>query len=468
MAIMQIGIPSFDIDSKSISNVNLDFEQNLVIIGANGSGKTRFGTLIFRHFINDAERISAQRNVIFSDSVEPASPLNAINQVISMRGNMPAHNYVQSDFHQLLVLLFSQKIAVANQYYEDSRKSEQKIAPPETNLDIIINIWTKVLPSRKLTIGSGLSTGQIRVRIDENNEYAPSELSDGERHIFYLIGKAVCANQNCVIIVDEPEIHIHKSIMSMLWDEIELNRPDCHFVYLTHDLDFAVSRKNLKKIWLKQYHKENGQESWEWQEVPQNDEIPEELFLEVLGSRKPILFVEGKNGSWDSIYKRIYPDYTIVYCESCEIVINATASFSNHKPLHNLDCFGVIDRDFRSEEEILYLPKNVFALSYCQVENVFLEEKILGEIALSLNFDETNFPQLLSNFKEYLLNNLSNDADLITSRITSHKIERILKSFDGKVKDKNSLLTKTETIKNNLDAETIYNKVKLKIEKNNY
>ena len=38
-------------------------------------------------------------------------------------------------------------------------------------------------------------------------------MSDGERAIFYFIGEVLCAKENSLIIIDEPENHLHKSIL---------------------------------------------------------------------------------------------------------------------------------------------------------------------------------------------------------------------------------------------------------------
>lgn len=118
-------------------------------------------------------------------------------------------------------------------------------------------------------------------------------MSDGERVIFYLIGQCLAARENGILVIDEPELHLHRVLQSRLWDAVESERADCLFVYLTHDLDFAVTRVNATKIWLKSY--ENNR--WDWHLVPENEDIPERLLLEILGSRKPILFVEGDRKS---------------------------------------------------------------------------------------------------------------------------------------------------------------------------
>lgn len=75
-------------------------------------------------------------------------------------------------------------------------------------------------------------------------------MSDGERAIFYLIGQVLVAAANSVLIIDEPELHIHRSIMSSLWDQLESARQDCAFIFITHDIEFAANRI-AKKLQLK-------------------------------------------------------------------------------------------------------------------------------------------------------------------------------------------------------------------------
>ena len=79
-------------------------------------------------------------------------------------------------------------------------------------------------------------------------------MSDGERVALYLIAQCLCIPQNKTIIIDEPEIHLHRSIMNKLWAEIEKNRPDCLFVYITHDTQFAANHIQSEKYWIKEYN----------------------------------------------------------------------------------------------------------------------------------------------------------------------------------------------------------------------
>ena len=86
-------------------------------------------------------------------------------------------------------------------------------------------------------------------------------MSDGERVVLYLIGQCLSLPENSVIIIDEPETHLHKSLVDKLWNKIEAQTPNKLLLYITHDLEFAASRTDATKIWVKEY---NGSNQWLW------------------------------------------------------------------------------------------------------------------------------------------------------------------------------------------------------------
>ncbi len=87
-------------------------------------------------------------------------------------------------------------------------------APPtETKLEKLVAIWKRILPHRLLQI----SGDDIQVQSAQaSSTYPASEMSDGERAVFYLIGQTLTAAPDGLIIFDEPELHLHRAIMSRL------------------------------------------------------------------------------------------------------------------------------------------------------------------------------------------------------------------------------------------------------------
>ena len=334
---------------NSQESISID-SKNIVIIGANGSGKTRFGTEIENKYAKQTHRISAQKSLSFPKEVSPKSKLraeseflyghfdenntsNSINYKISSRWGRNPNTFLLNDYYNLMVLLHTEEYEKSIKFKEEY-KPRQGIEKPTTKLDRIQNIWEYVLPYIKLVKKAGsIETYQAE---HPDSRYNASEMSDGERVIFYLIGAVISVPKNSIIIVDEPEMHIYRSITKKLWDEIEQERTDCTFIYLTHDIDFASSRKEATKIWAKGF---DGT-YWDYEILNDNLELPEQLYLEILGSRKPILFIEGDDSSVDyKLLQLIFTDYTIKPLGSCQKVFETTKSFNEQKGFHNIKSF---------------------------------------------------------------------------------------------------------------------------------
>ena len=75
----------------SQSDILLDFK-TLVIVGANGSGKTRFGSKIEESYKGITHRISAQKSLIMPDFVSPKSREVAKNEFLYGYSHIKIHS----------------------------------------------------------------------------------------------------------------------------------------------------------------------------------------------------------------------------------------------------------------------------------------------------------------------------------------------------------------------------------------
>ncbi len=392
--------------------------QSLIIIGANGSGKSQLGAWIEKNDPERTHRIGAQRALSFGNYIKQKSYEQASNQVMYGRESPSfehnsrwewdgeKYNYTScllKDFEDVLSALLALEVNEQGQYikeckqYEKEGKIHNKV--PEMVIDKLQRIWKIVFPHRDIIIEDGKVLAGFE-RYDQYIRYKGRDMSDGERVALYLIAQALCvpSDKFRVVIIDEPEIHLHRSIMNRLWDAIEAERKDCFFIYITHDTQFAAMHKNCKKLWVKEF---DGN-TWKMEEI-QSSELPEQLLLDILGNRKPVLFVEGTQNSYDTkLYSEIYKSYYIVPCGSCNAVITRTKAMNNNLQLHNLKCYGIIDRDYRTEYEInSYKKDNVYTLKVAEVENLFLVEELLEKINYILGFVDN---ECIDKIKHYIIN----------------------------------------------------------------
>lgn len=418
------------------------FNNNIVAIGANGSGKTSLSNKLKNYIQNNGVVISAQR-ILFVPTFETLHNPTKTAQELKQTQLLDKSNKDQNNFHHLhqefgvvLKNLLADSIASGNNFRMNAieqKKNGQEISyPPITNLDRTLEIWNSLIEHRSIKCLDGMN---INVESETGRPYPVIQMSDGEKVMLFLIAQVLQAPKSGFIIVDEPEMYLHKTILKKLWDILEKERQDCIFVYLTHDLDFATSRTTAKKIWIRSF---THPDKWDIENIPEND-LPEPLLLELLGSRKNILFCEGKKGSIDEkIYNILFPTYTITPVDNCFAVINYTKAF-NKLPNSNTKAYGIIDSDHHGMERLQALiTENIFSLSLAEPENLFLDEHFLKILSKQLLVDES----VVEEIKSEVLKQLENEIELQTSNYVSAKINYHFKN--SHVSKGNTLLTVNE------------------------
>lgn len=383
----------------------------IVILGANGAGKTRFSVKLEE--MNDAKfkawnaeekilihRISAQKSLSIYDtiSIQDYESSRKIlfygdaSQYANKYGNRFNNNpatYLLDDYNKALSLLFAeenrqlQKAHVADKAAIIDGKARP--VPITTVVEQATAIWNELLPQRTIDLdGNG-----VHVNF-EDTRYHGKEMSDGERVMLYMICQVLVLKPNSLLIIDEPELHIHKAIVNKLWDKLEECRQDCVFMYISHDLSFALSRNTEDVLWIKSFDGTNW--DYDFLKVDDYSDLPNELLYEVIGTRQKVLFVEGEKNSYDHfLYQEIFRDkrYHVIPCGGCQDVAKYVKSKRAYKKLNSIEVYGIVDRDFRTEAEIeALIADGVFCLSVAEVENLFVVPELLDIMAEQLGCTE--------------------------------------------------------------------------------
>lgn len=421
-----------NIPRKDNSNLELTLKagKTTIIIGANGSGKTRLAVYLEEQLGEKAHRIAAHRALNLNPNVNKISESKAKKYLIygaewdgisisyraSGRWDNKAPTRLLNDFDYLLQYLFAQQTTLAVENNQKLNRGES-ITNSKTKLDILQEVWERLLPLKKLHItADDIRVSSIGI---ESADYSASEMSDGERAVFYILGQVLSANEDSILIFDEPELHIHKSIISNLWDEIEKLRPDCSFLMITHDIEFAATRV-AKKYVIRNYYSDPA---WDISEIP-DSELDEQTITLILGSRKPILFVEGEKTSLDmEIYRLCYPEWTVIPKGACKDVIQAVSSLrklNEDMPILNIKCAGIVDRDTRDNSQIQKLEGEGIKVLLCsEIENIFSRSSVAYEILKIEDFTDDELTNKQEQFKTELL-------DYIQDKLSGDKLEKFV------------------------------------------
>jgi len=426
-------LPTSTDNTNSISEYTTR-TNSIVIIGANGSGKSRLGIWMEDQNRVGVHRIGAQRSLKWKENLEPKSleklqgtilyghenlKPNAIRtqRVGGKDGNIAT---MRDDIDAVLSAIFAKRTAQLEDFDERSKRAPIQTLKREKNIvDDVQMIWDEIYPHRRINFRDMKVIASIN-EVDYNGV----EMSDGERVALYLIAQALLVPDDRTIIVDEPEIHLHRSIINRLWTALEKHRKDCLFIYITHDTEFAATHGLSDIIWCKSY---DGTK-WALERV-EDSNLPSELLLELLGNHKKVIFVEGKKDSYDTrLYSAIYSDYHIVPCGGCSQVIQYTKSMKATDQLKHTTVFGIIDRDYRVDNELTSLSKNgIFALKVAEVENLLIVEGVLKIIAQHQSFD---VDKKIEEIKDHVTSEYQRDMLEQTLEATIAEIKHLLKDLN--------------------------------------
>jgi hypothetical protein len=178
---------------------------------------------------------------------------------------------------------------------------------------------------------------------------------------------------------------LHRSISPGLVEAIIADRPDSHFVILTHDLELAAalgeSGGQVYSLTRCSWAGQNAR-GWELLPVDASAEMSESARAAILGGRRRLLFIEGEKCSLDlRLYELLFPDWTLLPQGGCDQVIRAVIGLCDSQSHHWLNACGIVDGDGRTEEEKSSLgARGILALSVSEVENLYYSDAVMKAV----------------------------------------------------------------------------------------
>jgi hypothetical protein len=186
------------------------------------------------------------------------------------------------------------------------------------------------------------------------------------------------------VLIDEPERHLHRSIISPLLTHLFSKRDDCAFIVSTHDVMLSLDNPSAHTLLIRGCTYEGSSvTAWDVNIVPPGTDIDDEIKKDILGAHQKILFIEGEEQSLDKLlYTLVFPNISIIPKLNCWNVENTVSSIRASAGIHRVHAFGIVDNDRRPQSEIDELKENgIYALSVFSVESIYYHPFIQNLIA---------------------------------------------------------------------------------------
>ena len=428
--------------------ITLEVGEILFVLGANGTGKSSLMQRLNKGHTKDSRWISAHRQNWFgseSINLSPHEKRQAEQQIrtydirpesrwmehfAGQRANIAVYELVEAEN------IDARAIAKAVRA-DDSQRVEdlKKLDPP-------IVVLNELLKSSNLPIELSLQDNeQVVASKAGSNQYSIAHLSDGERNALLIAANVLTAKPGSLILVDEPERHLHRSIISPLLTQLFKKRRDCAFVVSTHDVLLPLDNPGARTLLIRTCnYKGNDVAAWDADLVPSDAEIDEVLKGDILGSRKKILFVEGTDRSLDQpLYSLIFPEVSIVAKSSCRDVEHAVTGVRGAENLHWLRAFGIVDSDGRPTAVIEALKQQgIHAVPAYSVEALYYHPETQRRVTERHAAVTGANPQAqLANAKTAALAAINGHADRMTERVAEKAIRaEVFRNIPGQAEVK--------------------------------
>ena len=363
-------------------------------LGANGSGKSSLLHLVFTSHAPRCRRLSAHRQTWFSTNGINLTPeqKRSTEQTIYDLDNRPPARWMDAYGDQraaiALIDLFNADLRRARLIADAVDKGDTGNATAIAKSPSPIAVINEILSRAGIHVSLSVSgDDQLVARKSGGTPYSIAELSDGERNVLLIASSVLTAPSGSLIIVDEPERHLHRSIISPLLIDLFEHRTDCAFLISTHDSLLPADSPGARVLLVRGVtYASPSVTTWDVDLLAGDAGVDDGLRRDLLGARRKMIFVEGTDTSLDRpIYRLLFPEASVVAKAGCREVEHAVVSLRDSHSLHWLRAFGIVDGDRRPAEEIAKLKdKGIYVTPSTAIESLYYDPSIQARVAARL------------------------------------------------------------------------------------
>lgn len=324
----------------------------------------------------------------------------------------------------------------------------------------------------------------LRVKLPTGNEIAFDELSSGEKEVFFILAFFIRHNiNNSIIIIDEPELHLHPELARKMLRTMRTIQTRNQIWCATHSAELIDEAGRERTYFLRVSDDRQTSEC-----IPATTEKAELNVLRdmygysgYVGLSKKIVFSEGLESSADrKTFTNMFPgkanEIKIIPAGGHQELyrVNAAVLSLLESDFARCEFYLIRDHDYLSDEAVAkytsHSPDRLFVLQRYHIENYLLEERLISSILSSVYQKARSEAEVVADLISIAKENSAAVArDMAVSRINelyqaedcgigrhsqNLNILRAGNEFDGKVVDdlKAVILAKAEEVNSQVSS----------------
>lgn len=256
------------------------------------------------------------------------------------------------------------------------------------------DIFASILPGKKLLPIDPASPKAFNFESEDGEVLPFNALSSGEQEVIKMLFDVARKDiRHSVILVDEPELHLHPTLAFKLVEALKnIGDHTNQFIFLTHSPDLISTYYSTGDVYFIDQSASTQNQAHRLSDLNHEHHqvaalIGQNLGLFAVG--KKLVFVEGEDASVDrltyqKIAQTVHPDIRVIPSGS---VLNILAlnniETQIRKAIFGIDLYMIRDRDGLDDQQVIALEKNgrIRCLRRRHIENYFLDPKLLLRVA---------------------------------------------------------------------------------------
>jgi ABC-type cobalamin/Fe3+-siderophores transport system ATPase subunit len=444
---------STDVEEHKIANFTLQFQKIIesgnqsfdlpmsagdvvFVVGANGTGKSSLIQQFYIQHPGPKRRISAHRQTWFqsnSVTMAPSTKRQYEQQVFSQDNSHSARWMEYGSTERTGITIFdlidAQNIrarSIADAYGSGDMHETERLNQKEAPLSAL----NELLQLSNIPISIAIEANESLVaRKNGGQPFSVAQLSDGERNALLMAGDVLTAKPGSFLLIDEPERHLHRAIISPLLTLLFERRKDCAFVISTHDVDLAIDYRDARQVLVRscQFSGEAPQ-AWD-ADLMLSGPIDTDTKHDILGARRKILFVEGKATSLDNaLYSIVFPQVSVIPKEACRQVEQSVLGVNEVSSEHWVQAWGIVDNDGHDQAEVeRKMANEIYSVPFYSVESIYYHPFIIRKIAdRQTSVQGGDASTMSQNAIDAAIESLSSDAERLSLKSAEKSIRRAI------------------------------------------
>ena len=275
--------------------IPIGVDGRLFIVGANGSGKSA----LIQHFVSTkrnkkVRRISAHRQTWFSSGSIDLTPQDRRQFDQQFMLHEPQFesrwkdDYAQQKQSAVLFDLVAKENTRARSIarYIDDQDSQRAVEfaseseSPFDQLNELLALGTLVV-----SLQNSKDEEILAWHKNDGTSFSIAQMSDGERNAAIIAATVLTVEPETVLLIDEPERHLHRSIIEPFLSALFDRRQDCAFIVSTHEIALPVANPKARVLMVRSCEWDGDTaKAWDIEILEENAKLPEELRRDILVS----------------------------------------------------------------------------------------------------------------------------------------------------------------------------------------